>query len=111
MTVTSGTRELVRAILAYECADGLADRQSIEAIRNGDIEYWMSAIESSALFAPGELRRMRFVFESDPEQLIAVMLEGADELRERRSGSHLRNPQWVSEIASRSHSPGSRATG
>lgn len=85
MTMTSGTRELVRAILAYECADGLTDRQSIEAIRNGDIEYWMSAIESSAMFAPGELRRMRFVFETDPEQLISVMLDGSDDLRGRRA--------------------------
>lgn len=84
ITLTSGTRDLVRAILAYECAEGLADRDAIAAIRDGDIEYWIDAIEASGMFAPGELRRIRVAFETDPEELISVMLEGADELRGRR---------------------------
>ncbi|GGC70490.1 hypothetical protein IEU95_13505 [Hoyosella rhizosphaerae] len=106
VAMTSGTRELVRAILDYERADKATDHELIDAIRSGDIEYWMDAIEASALFAPGELRRMRALFETEPEELVAVLREGTDELTDRR-GTVKRRDSWVTGMAARSGCIGS----
>ncbi|WP_149361985.1 Clp protease/crotonase-like domain-containing protein [Lolliginicoccus suaedae] len=109
-TMTTGTRELVRAILAYERADNSSDWEFIDAIRNGDIDHWMEAIEASALFAPAELRRLRDSFEADPEQLVAVLLEGADDVADRRAATGRRG-SWATSIAARSGCTGGTLAG
>lgn len=86
MTLSAGTRDLICALFAYEFAEGSIDHTSIEGIRDGRTAEWIEAIEASALFGGTDMVRIRTVFENDPEQLVAMLLESMGELRARLGG-------------------------
>lgn len=100
LAVNDGQLDLVRAIFCEEFAPDGVGESTMRALVHLDVDSWIAALDRTGLFTGSELLRLTSLWRERPQELIAILLEGADELTLRRAGAALasREPVRVAAV-------------
>lgn len=82
-SVNDGHTDMIRAVFCDEFDLGV-DHDVVAEITRGDVDDWVNDLRATGLFLPGEVRAVQQLWRRDPSTLLAVLLQGIDEVSQRR---------------------------